>query len=355
MLAWMGYAILAAAALGVAASCMDYAVAGRLRRRRVLWAAVLFASVVGPIAVSVSRGRSTSDSEVRGALASRGASASPLVSDRVLGSLWLFSSAIIALWLVANQRRLRRRLRAYPARMVDGERVLVATDFGPAVVGVLRPQIVLPEWAMAIGARELRMIVAHESEHRQARDPLLAAAALLAVVVMPWNAALWWQLRRLKLAIEIDCDRRVVAGHGDDAFAYGALLLATRERASRRTPALALAMAAMRSGLGRRVEALLDGHQRSVPQRLSAATAALVLAAAIGAVPAPRLSLARTAGSDAILPPAARADSHARTREALARAGVTRGEEGRLMVRVLPSGATRMMRLPASDSARSPR
>ena len=36
MLAWMGYAMLAAAALGVAAWLVDFSVAGRFGRRRVL-------------------------------------------------------------------------------------------------------------------------------------------------------------------------------------------------------------------------------------------------------------------------------------------------------------------------------
>jgi hypothetical protein len=70
------------------------------------------------------------------------------------------------------------------------------------------------------------------------------------------------------------------------------LLLATRERASRATPAIAMAMTPMRSGLGRRVEALVDGRPLSAVRRLSAMAAAVVLAAGIVTVPAPRLSVA---------------------------------------------------------------
>ena len=56
MLAWMVYAMLATAALGVTAWLVDFAVAGRLGRRRVLWAGVFLASAVGPIVFSVTRG-----------------------------------------------------------------------------------------------------------------------------------------------------------------------------------------------------------------------------------------------------------------------------------------------------------
>jgi beta-lactamase regulating signal transducer with metallopeptidase domain len=299
MLAWMGYAMLAAAVLGVAARLIDFAVAGRSGRRRVLWAGVFLASAAGPIVFSVTRGLSTAVVAEDGIGAASVASGrkGPIVSDRVLGSAWLAASALFALGLVATQRRLRRRLGVCPSRVVDGERVLVSPDFGPAVVGVVRPQIVLPEWALAMHESDRRIIVAHETEHRQAHDPLLAAVALIVVVALPWNAALWWQLRRLRLAIEIDCDRRVVSRHSHDPHTYLRLLLATRT--SRVTPPMAMAMAAMRSALGRRVEALVDGRPRSVVRRLSALAAAVVLAAGIVSVPAPRLSIGRAAVDDA--------------------------------------------------------
>ena len=298
MLAWMGYAMLAAAALGITAWLIDFAVAGRLKRRRVLWAVVFLASAVGPIGLSVTGGiRTVVAEEKESAATAASGREEPIVSDRVLGSAWLAASAVFALWLVATQRRLRRRLRGCPSRIVDGERVLISSDFGPAVVGVVRPQIVLPEWALAMGDTDRRIIVAHEREHRQAHDPLLAAVALFAVAALPWNAALWWQLRRLRLAIEIDCDRRVVSRHGHDPHAYGMVLLAARKHASGITPALA--MAAMRSELGRRVEALVDGPSRPAVRRLSALAAAVVLAVGILSVPAPRLSMVHAAVVDA--------------------------------------------------------
>ncbi len=52
--------------------------------------------------------------------------------------------------------------------------------------------------------------LAHEREHIMARDRLLSLFALVLLIVMPWNPALHWQVRRLRLAIEVDCDARVV-------------------------------------------------------------------------------------------------------------------------------------------------
>ena len=185
MLAWMGYAMLAAAALGVAAWLVDFSVAGRFGRRRVVWAGVFLASAIGPVVFSVTRDIPTVVAEENGGSApSASGRKAPIVSDRVLGSAWLAVSAVFALWLVATQRRLRRRLRGCPSRIVDGERVLVSSDFGPAVAGVVRPQIVLPEWALAMRESDRRIIVAHETEHRQAHDPLLAAMALMAATAL---------------------------------------------------------------------------------------------------------------------------------------------------------------------------
>lgn len=49
---------------------------------------------------------------------------------------------------------------------------------------------------------------------------------------MPWNPALWWIVRRLRLAIETDCDRRVLHA-GTDVHAYGVLLLNAAARYAR--------------------------------------------------------------------------------------------------------------------------
>src|SRR5687767_3427086 len=120
MLTWMGYATLAAAALGIAARLIDFAVPGRLGRRRVLWAGVFLASAVGPIVFSVTRGiRTAVVAEQDGSAPAAIGRKEPIVSDRVLGLAWLAASAVFALGLMATQRRLRRRLRGCPSRIVD--------------------------------------------------------------------------------------------------------------------------------------------------------------------------------------------------------------------------------------------
>jgi hypothetical protein len=114
---------------------------------------------------------------------------------------------------------------------LSGAGVYVARDTGPAVVGILRPRIVIPAWILRAPPAQQAMVIAHERSHVEAGDQRLLAAALCVLVCMPWNVPLWWQLRRLRNAIEIDCDARVLA-HGHSAADYGEVLLAVGQRQS---------------------------------------------------------------------------------------------------------------------------
>ena len=102
----------------------------------------------------------------------------------------------------------------------------------PATVGVLRSRVIVPRWVLALPAMQRRYVLRHEEEHRRAHDAQLLFVASLALVLMPWNLAMWWQLRRLCLAVEMDCDTRVVSALGD-AHAYGNLLLKVAEAETR--------------------------------------------------------------------------------------------------------------------------
>jgi beta-lactamase regulating signal transducer with metallopeptidase domain len=77
----------------------------------------------------------------------------------------------------------------------------------------------------------LRLVVLHEEEHLRGGDARLLAAALFFVVVTPWNPATWWQLRRLRMAMEMDCDRRVLRRE-PDCEQYGNSLLSVAAKAS---------------------------------------------------------------------------------------------------------------------------
>src|SRR5262245_25659217 len=109
------------------------------------------------------------------------------------------------LLIVSRIRRMTRRLEA---RQIDGYDVLLSDDVGPAILGVFRPQIVVPRWVLALDDVERAVILEHERQHEVAQDPILIAAGALTIALAPWNLALWAMFARLRLAIELDCDQR---------------------------------------------------------------------------------------------------------------------------------------------------
>ncbi len=118
----------------------------------------------------------------------------------------------------------------------------------------------LPGWALELPERELRMVLLHEEEHLRAEDTRLLGAALGLLVLTAWNPVSWWQLRRLRLSVEIDCDLRVLRRTHDRA-AYGASLITVAARAS--GPSLGLAAFTERSvSLRKRILAMTVIHSR---------------------------------------------------------------------------------------------
>jgi hypothetical protein len=124
----------------------------------------------------------------------------------------------------------------------------------------------------------------HELEHLSAGDPKLLLFAGVMLVLFPWNAALWLMTRRLRLAIEIDCDSRVVRG-SDAADEYGLFLVAVGERRAHGL-FLAASLAERRSSLERRIYAMTSLRPR-YPILASLPFAALALGATVLAAQTP--------------------------------------------------------------------
>lgn len=151
--------------------------------------------------------------------------------DPILSLLMRGSSAIVAVMFAIAIWRLVQRRRAWQKASLDGHSVLVSEAEGPAIVGFIKSVIVVPKWAFAENERVRSLIMAHELEHQRAGDHLLSALALVATVAQPWNPAVWWIARRLRVALEVDCDSRVLR-RGSDPRTYGLLLLEAGSRAA---------------------------------------------------------------------------------------------------------------------------
>src|SRR5439155_2129483 len=303
--AWMLYCVAIAVLFVVVGEALERALHLAGRATRWAWVAALVASYVVPaaawlrpsafgalpvplaqpvVAGLAATGAPSDPQQVGGALP-----ATPSFSlgdlDATLTWAWGLSSAALLLSLGVAALRLAALRRGWRSASVDGWAVLVSDNVGPAVAGLWRPRVVLPEWALRLGEAERRLMLAHEDEHVRARDPCLLVAATAALLLAPWNPVVWWQVRRLRLAVEMDCDARVLARAGD-APAYGELLRRVVQRRAR-LPLGAPALGEPVSFLGRRIGRMATGLPRWRWPAAIAATSVAV-AAVIAACEAPR-------------------------------------------------------------------
>jgi beta-lactamase regulating signal transducer with metallopeptidase domain len=214
--------------------------------------------------------------------------------DGVLLPLWGLVSLVLLARLLVAIRITRRARAAWRAGRVDGARVLLSADVGPAVLGVGDLHIVIPTWALDLDPAMRAAMLLHEQEHRRARDPQLLLGAMFVSALMPWNPALWVLTRRLRLAIETDCDHRVL-GVERDVERYGSLLLAIAERQTPRSMLLGTALLEPVSNLERRI-AIMTSPAPKYPRLVAAGLSlmAALVAFALVVTPAPDLFAQQT-------------------------------------------------------------
>lgn len=189
---------------------------------------------------------------------------------------WAAASLLLGAYVLLSLLRLLRLRRHWRRAEVGGVPVLLTANVGPAALG---GSILLPEWALAVDERMRRLMLLHEEEHVRAHDPALLLAALLVVIALPWNVALWWQLQRLRLAIELDCDARVLRRE-PDAQLYGTLLLEVGRRIG--GSRLVVAFSEPRVFLERRIRAVVGVVEPSRRRALALAlTASLLVVLAV--------------------------------------------------------------------------
>lgn len=300
MLAWIGYAVTVSLLLGAAGFAAEKAARMRRVGTRWIWGTAIVASLLLPSAISsisielpniFTPGAQATAIVLRDAASVHLPSpawvaqkVAPLVSvlprntDRLIKRAWLAVSVTMLLALAASALLLHLRKRRWPTLRIGAVDVYVAPNAGPAVVGLLRSRIVLPVWLTKAPPAQLELVMAHETAHLEARDPLLLSVALCLLVLMPWNLPLWWQLRRLRHAIEVDCDARVLrAGH--DLRRYGEALVDVGQRQSGYVGAVA-AMAESRSLLEQRIRIMVAAPGRSKAGALLMAGMSLCMVAA---------------------------------------------------------------------------
>jgi bla regulator protein BlaR1 len=215
--------------------------------------------------------------------------------NQMLQRSWVIVSAALFAALVLNGAQVFWRKRRWRIGTVAGASVYIAPDVGPAVVGLLRPRIVIPAWLTQTSASHQAMVIAHEQAHLAGHDPQVLTVALFLLVLMPWNLPLWWQLHRLRYAIEVDCDARVLE-RGLDTREYGEMLIDVSQRPSVYIGAVA-AMSESRSFLEERITIMVrDPARWGSVATVVFGCLALALVAVAAQVTPPNVS--RSAGSE---------------------------------------------------------
>ncbi|MGW8265285.1 MAG: TonB family protein [Longimicrobiales bacterium] len=263
--AWMAYAFLVGAFAGGAAWVLERVLRSHRLAARWVWAGGMVLSGLWPVWTVL-----RPEAELLGSGPPPGP---PLVAlepltlqvgttsvwmalDGPLVAFWILSSSLLlllGLGLLLRTRRLRRR---WSGESAAGREVLVSEDWGPAVVGLLKPQIVLPRWCHGMDEEGLRLILDHEAEHMAAGDLRLLVLAGAFPVLFPWSLPAWWMWHRLRLAVEGDCDLRVLKRNPRATRAYLELLLQVGQRLPQ----------------GRAAAAMLSEPERTLARRIRTMT-----------------------------------------------------------------------------------
>lgn len=291
--AWMLYTVVLGGLVVLAATPVERLVrdAGGATRR--VWSIALLATVVLPVGgVLIKDSAAAVEVGDRLVVASPSAgvvmeSVATLASlDAVLLSVWAVATTLLLSVLVGGLVATGVASRRWRREVVDGVPVLVSRDVGPAVIGIHRSRIVLPRWSLALTPEQRAWMLRHEQEHLRAGDPGLLLLVALTVAVMPWNPAAWYAAARTRLAIEVDCDRRVLGTRDPDLRGYAELLLSVGARQSRL--AYGVGFSVGRPFLEQRIDRMTAPLARTSRLQLTLVTAGLLgVLAAAWAVPQP--------------------------------------------------------------------
>lgn len=183
---------------------------------------------------------------------------------------------------------LSRQARAIGLRFIPA--IACCRDLAaPAVIGVLRPMILLPlSCASGLSSEQIEVLLAHELAHIRRYDHLVNLLQRLIEAGLFFHPAVWHLSNRIRTEREHCCDDMVVAGGGKRAT-YAGLLLRVAElscRAGRPRPiaaAVALGAAGQASDLGHRIVRVIGGtsHERVHLPRAWALTVPLIALTAL--------------------------------------------------------------------------
>ena len=187
--------------------------------------------------------------------------------------VWLGGAALMALWFLLVNARLRRRLgTAELLTMSSGLPVFVSDVLpSPCLCGTLRPAVYVTPHA-AEDPDRLRHVLAHELTHYRHRDHWWALARCACLCVYWFDPLVWWAAALSRQDCELACDAGAIRRLGEEErLSYGRTLVAMI--AQGRTPLLqtATTMTGSKRRVKERVELIARRPKTVVALSLAAA------------------------------------------------------------------------------------
>jgi len=215
--------------------------------------------------------------------------------------LWALGALAVAVRWISRWLLVRRALHESTA---TGLAFIVpvrssASQLEPALVGVLRPVLLLPkDLEDHLASAEMDAVLAHEACHVAWRDNLAAALHMLVEALFWFYPLVWWLGTRVVEERERACDEHVLAqGHSPRSYAEGLLKVCERYLESD----LACVAGIGGANLSRRIEAIMKNRlteRLGTVRKLAivlAASAAIAVPIGVGVLNSPRaLALAST-------------------------------------------------------------
>ena len=147
----------------------------------------------------------------------------PGAASALAMAAWVAGALLLAALLLQRQRRFE----ALVDLSSQGAMPTLPAGAGPAVLGVWRRRVVLPQdFDSAFDAEERRLMLLHEGVHLRRGDNLWNLLATTLLVAHWFNPIAWWAWRRLRADQELACDAAVLRHEPPEALATyaGALL-----------------------------------------------------------------------------------------------------------------------------------
>ena len=210
----------------------------------------------------------------------------------VIGCFQSSSVRVCCCWLLVRWWQITRQVRraktserltalAGEAQKVVGMKFnvpvkLTANSMSPAVCGLFRPAILIPQsLAENFSDEQLRAVLLHELIHLRRRDVWVNFLQALLQIVYWWHPLVWLANARIRRVREEAVDDAVMLALRDEAEAYAPTLLEVAKLALNR-PLASLGLVGIlesRHALRQRIERLVD-FRRAAPRRADAGFAA---------------------------------------------------------------------------------